>query len=925
MRTLTFLFADLREYTAFVERHGDIAATTLIGDYRRLVRAEVARAEGAEVKTEGDSFYVVFEAASDAVRCATAVLGAAERYSRERPERPMRVGIGIHSGEPQPHEGQYVGGAVVVAARLAQQADAGELLISDVVRGLLPRGEAPPTRERVGLTLKGISDPPRAFSVRWSVAEPLARAGAILGREEELSAIGDVLADPAARLLTLTGPGGIGKTRLAVAAAERAAERLPDGARFVDLSTVRDPSLVASAIAEALHVVEGPARSLTKALLAELRDREMLLVLDNFEQVLGAVPLVASLLAECPHLLVLVTSRQPLRSRDERVIVVPPLATDPAVALFMERARATGAPVRDKAEDREAAAEICRRLDGLPLAIELAAARARHFSPRALLGRLQPSLPLLEHGPRDAPERQRTLTAAIAWSYDLLDPPQRAVFRRSSVFAGGSTAVAAAAVAALGDIEPAEMFDLLTALADQSLLLVAEDREGEPRFRALETVREFAFERLRESGEEPEVRRRHARYFGALAEEARPHLEQADQSVWLERLYREHANLRAALLWAVEASEAEWGLRLAAQLWPFWFMRGALTEGRERIADLLAAGSGPVDPRVRASALNAAGLLARYQRDYGSAEKRIAQGLEIRRGLGDPKEIADSLNNLAYVTLHRGDHHAARSLYGEALRTYRALGEEQGVADAQSHLALIALQERDIGTARRLEQESLAIWRRLGDMQGVTWALEGLGKVELEAGDLEAAVASFREGLDIAKSLGHGWAIALLVDAFACAAVANGQAERALRLAGAAAAIRKRVGTPLAPLHERQLHRWLERARHALRPAHAEEAYAAGSALPEEDAVAQAMAEAAAAPISIDPRRPDRWSGLSEREREVAALIAQGLTNKQIGERLFIASGTADRHVANILGKLEMRNRAQVAAWVAERGLLQEP
>lgn len=916
VRTLTFLFADVRDYTGFLERHGDLAATVLIADYQRIVRAEVARAKGAEVKTEGDSFFVVFEAATDAVSCGAALLREAELYSRDRPDRPMRVGVGIHSGEPQPHEGQYVGGAVVVAARLAQQADAGELLVTEVVRALIPRDVAPAMRERSGLRLKGIAEPVRAYSVEWSSAN--AEPGpTILGRDEELAELSRVLADPPTRLVTIIGPGGVGKTRLATVAAERAAAR-SEGMRFVDLSTVRDPALVPAAVADALEVLESRSRTLARAIVAALRDRELILVLDNFEQVLEAAEFVSVLHAECPRLRVIVTSRQPLRIRHERVFVLAPLASDPATTLFIERARSAGARVTDP----EIAARICRRLDGLPLAIELAAARCRHLPPRALLGRLDRALPLLELGPRDGPARQRTLTAAIGWSYDLLDERERAVFRRASVFSGGLTAEAAAAVCAIDGPGATAMLGPLTLLVDHSLLAAdTEGADGEPRFRMLETIREFGSDRLRESGEEHAARARHARYYETLVERAAPRLERADLSIWLSRLTRDRANVSSTLAWAVESGEIERALRLASDLWPFWFMRGALTEGRERIEALLAVDAGHVDPAVRAAALNAAGALARYQRDYAAAESLVAEALAIRRSVDDAKAIADSLNNLGYITLNRGDHARARALYEEALGTYRARGDLQGIADAQSHLSLIALQHRELAEALSAEDESLRIWRELGDLQGVAWALHGRGCIGLEAGDLEAATRDFREGLEIARTLGHGWAIALLIDGVASAAAAAGHPQRALRLAGAAAAIRKRAGTPLAPMHERLLHRWLERARHALRPGPAAERYAGGGALADEEAITEALA-GEDAPLA--PAVPDEhWAVLSEREREVAALVAQGLTNRQIAERLFIAPGTADRHVANILGKLDMRNRAQVAAWVTERGLLQ--
>jgi predicted ATPase len=538
------------------------------------------------------------------------------------------------------------------------------------------------------------------------------------------------------RLLTLTGAGGVGKTRLAIAVAGDVVDHFEDGAYFVDLAPIVDPALVPSAIAGVLEVGETAGKPLVESLVAHLRGRSALLVLDNFEQVAAATPLVAGLLATCPALKVLVTSRAALRLSGEHEYPVPPLELpdpkrlpDPealaryeAVTLFIQRARAARPDFEVTNASAPAVAELCARLDGLPLAIELAAARVKLLSPQAPLARLGRRLSLLTGGARDLPARQQTLHSTIDWSYDLLEPAERTLFARLAVFVGGCSLEAVEAVCNVGDdllLDPSAgsgqaVLDALALLVDKSLLRQAEGPDGEPRFTMLETIREYAAERFETSGDAECWRQRHAGYSLALAEQAAPELTGPRQAAWLERLERDHDNLRAALGRALERDQTELGLRLAGALGRFWEIRGHLREGQGWLERALS--RWPEAPAAaRAAALNAAGSLAYHACAYERAATLHQEALSLRRVLGDRRGVAVSLHDLGITALHLGDLDRSEALCAEGRAIWRELGDQRGVAISLNSSAILARNRGDHERARAYYEESLALFRGIGD------------------------------------------------------------------------------------------------------------------------------------------------------------------------------------------------------------------
>jgi len=732
---------------------------------------------------------------------------------------------------------------------------------------------------------------------------PAPRTG-FVGREKEVAAAKELVLRQDVRLVTITGPGGIGKTRLAAQVAGELVEHFPGGTHFVPLSSLTDPGLIASAIVQTLGIGEAGGQSPLEILMRNLQDSSrapMLLLLDNFEHLVQAAPTVADLLATGPNLKIMVTSRGALHVYGEHEFPVPPLALPdsrskpsvdvlsqcPAVALFVQRAAAAKPDFVLNRENAPAVAEICTRLDGLPLAIELAAARVRVLSPSSMLARLASRLQLLTGGPRDLPHRQQTLRAAIDWSYDLLSAAEQKLFRRLSVFVGGCNLEGVEAVCnTKGDLD-LDLLDGMASMLDKSLVQQI-DQATESRFAMLETIREYAFERLKASGEDALTKRAHAAYCLVLAEEEATEQSGAEAGEWLDRLGHEHDNFRAALEWLTETGDAEWGLRLGAALFRFWEMREHLAEGRGQLGKLLKLAGAAAPTKARARTLFAAGVLAGEQGDYPSAEALISESQDIALQLGDKTGVAVSLNALAVFARDRGDVATAHILFEASLGVWRELGDQKAVARALSNLANVLKLLGDYDRARSLYAECLAIFRGLGDQTGVAWSLNYQGDVACDQGDSAAAQALYERALVIFRELGDRWGIAgtladlgslareqrnyprvhslyresikifqelehkrgiaRLLECFACSAAAQFHAERSLRLAGAAAALRQNIGAPLTPAEQAKLEACLHPARQALTNTVGVAAWLEGWALPVEKAVEEVLMLKTASP-----------------------------------------------------------------------------
>ncbi len=726
-----------------------------------------------------------------------------------------------------------------------------------------------------------------------------------MGREKEVAAAKELLLREAVRLVTVTGPGGIGKTRLALEVASGLVERFPGGTCFVPLSPLKDPGLIVSLIVQTLGIREAGSQSPLEILKKNLQDSSpapMLLLLDNFEHLSQASPIVAELLAMAPNLKILVTSRAALHVYGEREFPVPPLALPdsrsmpplevlsqyPAVALFVERAVAAKPEFELDRENARAVTEICARLDGLPLAIELAAARVKVLSPTSLLTRLASRLQLLTGGARDLPERQQTLRAAIDWSYDLLNPGEQKLFRRLSVFVGGCNLEGVEAVCdAQADLD-LDLLDGMASMVDKSLLQQIEQANGESRFAMLETLREYALEKLEASGEQPLTKRAHAAYCLVLAEEDAAKQSGVEEMELLGRFTLEHDNFRAALEWLTETGDAEWGLRLGADLFRFWETREYLAEGRDRLEKLLRLPGAAAPTKARARALFAAGVLAASQVDYAAARSLVDESLAIARQLddkqgiavslnargvqsrdrgdialahslfeeslvlwrelGDPKAVARSLSNLASVAKLQGDYARARSLYAECLSIFRGLGDRTGVAWSLNSQGDVARDQGDSAAAQTLYEQALAIFRELGDRWGIAGTLTDLGSLAREQRNYPVAHSLYRESIRLFQTLEHKRGIARLLEYFACSAAAQLEAQRSLRLAGAAAALRQSIGAPLTPAEQAKLEATLDPARQTLTNTAGATSWLEGWSMPVEDAIQEALMKEAPSP-----------------------------------------------------------------------------
>ncbi len=821
--TVTFLFTDIEGSTRLVQELGSRFREVLEAHHGILRRA-ISAQRGVEVSTEGDAFFAVFPSATDAVRAAIAAQRELEATSWPNGVE-IRVRMGLHTGTGELGGDNYVGVDVHRAARIAAAGHGGQVLLSESTRALVERAlpEAVDLRDLGQHRLKDIRaaehlyqlliaglpwDFPALRTLDASPTNLVAPASPLVGRDRELLELSDLLASN--RLLTLTGPGGTGKTRLATELGARALPNFRDGAFFVPLETLTERSVVGTAIAQAVGARGSGQRDPEDILSEHLAERQLLLILDNFEQVVVAAPLVARLRTDAKDLTVVVTSRIPLHVSGEQEYPVSPLTLPDAqstgiealskvesVALFVECARRVQPAFQLTDDNAAAVAAICQRLDGLPLAIELACARVKLLSPDGILARLGQALPFLAGGSVDQPARQQALRAAIDWSYQLLDSAQQQLFRCLTVFSGGWSIDAAEQVAAPTGEMPIDVFDGLTDLVDQSLVRpVMQASPHEPRFEMLQLIREYGAERLAETEEAATIGRRHAEWVLALTEAAAPSLEGATDLAWFDRLAREHDNVRAALRWLIDHGERELGLRVASATWRFWQQRGYIAEGRRWFDSILPGEQEEraLDPSVLAAAHTAAGGLAYWQNALDDAEAHYQSALDLDRGHDRADRQGDDVYNLAFVAMARLDVENARRRFMESADLFTAAGQSARLADTTGARGALEMRAGNLEAARDLLEEARRLNLEEGNRRRATDNAMVLGNVYLLLNDVKSARDRLLTILEEATEMGDVTRWPFMLDIGSVMALREQRPRDALRLAGASAKRRANLG-----------------------------------------------------------------------------------------------------------------------------------
>jgi predicted ATPase/class 3 adenylate cyclase len=835
--TVTFLFTDIEGSTTLLQRLGDRRYAEALEEHRRLLRDTFAERHGQEIDTQGDAFLVAFPRARDGLAAAVAAQQAITKHPW--PDgASLRVRMGMHTGEPVSGTGGYVGLDVHRASRICSAGHGGQILLSRTVADLatsdLPPGVS--LRDLGPHRLKDLREPEHLLQVVHSDLPtgfpPLksldllpnnlpVQLTSFVGRERDKAEVRRLLSTT--RLLTLTGSGGAGKTRLALQVAAEMLEEFPGGVWLVELAALSDPGLVPKAVASAVGVLEQPGRLLTDTLADSLRLKSVLVILDNCEHLVASCAhLTDALLRACPNVRILATSRETLGVTGETTWRVPSLSVpDPqrlppldrvteyeAVRLFSDRAVASEPQFAVTSSNAPAVAQVCYRLDGIPLAIELAAARINVLAVEQIAARLDDRFRLLTGGSRTALPRQQTLRAAMDWSYDLLSPKERAVLRRLSVFAGGCTLEAAEAVCAGKRVKERDVLDLVTQLVDKSLVNT-ETLSGEVRYRMPETIRQYAQDRLLTSGEAAEVRTRHRTWYLGLAERAEERMRGSEQTMWLNRLEVEHDNMRTALGWSTtEEDDTETRLRLAGALGWLWNDHTHWDEGRKWLETALA-GAREIKSTARVKALQRTGLMVWRQGDYERATALFENSLTLARELGDQKGIAQALFGRALVALRRGDLEAAAALFEENLEALRKLEDRWSMATTLAQMGVVARRKRDYVKAVALCEESLAMRRTLGGKTSTASSLRLTGHAVRLLGVLERAAGLYRESLALFGEAGDKWAATECVEGLAIIASAQGNPEQAARLFGGAETAREAFGiTTPRPEAGDQEHFW---------------------------------------------------------------------------------------------------------------------